>query len=183
VSSIRLNQIGPQRIKELTMIEFAYRRAAVHDATPWMRRSADQRLAPTLQHRLEDRQFLVMQHAFHLTGGMVSGDEMARLLRRHSDQPISMLARWIVAREAVSFEWKSQTLLPLFQFDLSNMSLRPSVTAIVRELADVFDDLPLALWFAEPNAWLADSSPVDVVAVDPAAVLEAARADRFIARG
>lgn len=165
------------------MIDFAYRRAAADEATPWMYRSTVKRPAPTLQHRLEDRQLLVMQQAFRPTGGMVSGDEMARLLRRRSEQPISMLARWIVAREAVNFEWQSQTLVPLFQFDLSDMSLRSSVTGILLELTDVFDDLAMALWFAEPNAWLADLPPVEVLTSDPASVLDAARADRFIARG
>ena len=71
----------------------------------------------------------------------------------------------------------------LFQFDLSDMSLRSSVTGILLELTDVFDDLALALWFAEPNAWLADLPPVEVLPSDPASVLDAARADRFIARG
>ena len=89
----------------------------------------------------------------------------------------------LLTRAGVNFERQSQTLVPLFQFDLSDMSLRPSVTAILRELTDVFDDLALALWFAEPNAWLADSSPVDVLTSDPDSVLAAARADRFIARG
>jgi len=34
-----------------------------------------------------------------------------------------------------------------------------------------------------PNTWLADDSPVDLLWLDPRAVLQAARADRFIARG
>jgi len=164
------------------MIELAYSGAAVGDATPWMSRT-NIKGAPTLQHRIEDSRLLMMQRAFRPTGGMVGGDEMARLMRRHSEQPISVLARWIVSREAVSFEWKSQTLLPLFQFDLSDMSLRPGVTGVVRELAGVFEDMSLALWFAESNAWLGDVSPAEVIAVDPASVLDCARADRFIARG
>jgi hypothetical protein len=32
-------------------------------------------------------------------------------------KPISLVARWIISRTVISFGWRSQTLLPLFQFD------------------------------------------------------------------
>jgi hypothetical protein len=94
-----------------------------------------------------------------------------------------MLARWIVSREVVHFEWRSRTLLPLFQFELSTMRLGPEVTAIVRELEDVFDDWTMALWFAKPNTWLDDAAPAEVIYRDSRAVMNAARTDRFVARG
>jgi hypothetical protein len=147
---------------------------------PWRSQA---RLPPTFSQRLEDRQFLEMGRAFRATGGLVGGDDLARRLRRHSDQPISTLARWIVERRAVSLAWQAQTMLPVFQFDMSDMTLRPAVIAAVDELKDVFDDWDLALWFARPNAWLFDCAPVDVIAVDGPAVVDAARADRFIAHG
>jgi hypothetical protein len=34
-----------------------------------------------------------------------------------------------------------------------------------------------------PNAWLGDNAPVDALEQDPLSLLQAARADRFIARG
>ncbi len=63
--------------------------------------------------------------------------------------------------------------------------MRPldGVVAVTTELKDVFDDLELADWFIKANAWLGDDAPADRVITDPPAVLEAARADRFIARG
>lgn len=134
-------------------------------------------------NRIEDRQFLSMTQAFGRAGGLTSGDAVARLLRKRSDQPISMLARWIVERTIVSVEWQSQLLIPLFQFDQRDMSLRPCVAQVVQELRSVFDDWELALWFTQPNIWLRDAAPVDVVQRETAAVLEAARTDRFIARG
>lgn len=139
--------------------------------------------APVLRRRLEDRQFCLMERAFRPTGGLVGGDEVVRLLRRRSDQPISMLARWIVSREALSIEWHARTLLPLFQFKLADMNLRPEVTTVLRELSDVYDDWGVALWFANPNAWLDHSAPVDVMGRDAGAVMDAARADRFVVRG
>jgi acyl-CoA synthetase (AMP-forming)/AMP-acid ligase II len=133
--------------------------------------------------RVEDKQFVAMAHAYRRSGGLASGDEVARLLRKRCDQPISMLARWIVDRSVVSFVWQSRTLLPMFQFERSNMSLCRGVSEVVQELSAVFDEWALATWFAQPNSWLHDAAPVDVIAGDPAEVLWAARADRFVARG
>lgn len=41
----------------------------------------------------------------------------------------------------------------------------------------------LAMWFSQPNHWLRNRRPVDVLDVSLTAVLRAARADRFIANG
>jgi acyl-CoA synthetase (AMP-forming)/AMP-acid ligase II len=151
-------------------------RSAVPD---YLGRLAD---APTFQ-RLEGSQFLAMQCAYARNGGLASGDEVAQLLRWRSEQPISTLARWIVARTIVSFEWQSQTLIPLFQFDPSDMSPSAATVDVIRELSDVFDDWELASWFAQPNVWLHDAAPVVAIRKDQLGVLQAARADRFIARG
>jgi hypothetical protein len=138
---------------------------------------------PPYTQRLEDRQFLEMEQSFRPSGGLVSGDELVRHLRRHHEQPISTLARWIVERQVVSLSWQGQTLLPMFQFEPSDMGMNPAVAASVRELKDIFDDWDLALWFARPNIWLFDRAPVQLIVSDPLAVRNAARADRFIALG
>jgi hypothetical protein len=138
--------------------------------------------SPGTQAAAADRH-LAMIDAYRSNGGLVSCDEAAALLRRHRDQPISVLARWIVARTVVSFCWQSQTLVPLFQFNLRDMSLRRAASDVICELWGVFDDLDLAAWFTEPNPWLANAAPVAVLDTDQQAVLQAARADRYIARG
>jgi hypothetical protein len=122
-------------------------------------------------------------HAFQRTGGLTSGAEVTSLLRRHTSQPISALARWIVAQRVVSFGWQGEYLLPMFQFDRADMTVRRHVSAVLDEFDGTFDDWDLATWFALPNAWLGDDAPVDVLPLDPHGVLQAARADRFIARG
>ena len=121
--------------------------------------------------------------AFRRTGGLMSGDELTFLLRVRTSQPISMLARWIVERRVVSFAWHGAYLLPMFQFDRADMTVRHLVSAVLDEFDGTFDDWDLATWFALPNAWLGDDAPVEVLLLDPYAVLQAARADRFIARG
>jgi hypothetical protein len=121
--------------------------------------------------------------AFRRTGGLVSGEELTLLLRQRTSQPISMLARWIVERRVVSFGWRGEYLVPMFQFEGAYMAVRRSVSAVLAELRGVFDDWDLATWFALPNDWLGEHAPVRVLPIDPYAVLQAARADRFIAQG
>jgi hypothetical protein len=133
--------------------------------------------------RLEDRQMLNMARAFQPTGGWVDSSEVVRLLRKRSNQPISVLAHWVVRRDVISIAWQSRRLLPLFQFSLVDMTVRAPITALIRELADVFDDWDLACWFAQPNAWLDGKAPVDILDQDLEAALHAARADRFVAMG
>ena len=133
--------------------------------------------------RVEDRQFLLMHRAFSRTGGLITGDEVVQRMRRHMQQPTSALARQIINRNVVHIVWESQRLLPVFQFEPSTMDVRPGITAVVSELADVFDDWCLALWFAQPNAWLCDAAPSDLMVDQANAVVQAARADRFIALG
>jgi hypothetical protein len=133
--------------------------------------------------RLSEDQCATMARAYASSGGIAGCDEMVGLLRSCFDQPISVLARWIVARTVVNFEWRATTMLPIFQFDLTDMTIRPQVSGVLSELRDVFDDQELALWFAQPNAWLDGRTPVDVLRTDAESVLHAARADRYIACG
>lgn len=130
-----------------------------------------------------DRLSKAMCRAYLAAGGLASGDEVAGMLREQSDQPVSLLARWIVSRQVVSFVWRSQTFLPLCQFDLSSMSLRPCVRQVMAELLLTFDDWELARWFTLPNARLGGAAPLEGISSDPHSVVQAARADRFIAMG
>jgi hypothetical protein len=107
---------------------------------------------------------------------------MARRMRHHWSQPISVLARWIVKREIVNIVWHSQILIPVFQFSPDDLQIRRVVRAALAELVGVFDDWEIATWFAQPNAWLHEQRPLDPTARDDDDVIQAARADRFIAR-
>ena len=125
-----------------------------------------------------------MVQAYRHAGGLVSSDCAAVLLRAHREQPISQLARWIVGRHIVSFDWQGERLVPLFQFERADMSLRPRVREVVLELTDAFDDdLEVAAWFTSPNSWLRAVVPLVLLEIDAPAVLDAARSDRYLARG
>ena len=130
-----------------------------------------------------ERELVAMLAAYRLCGGVVGGDQLAAILREHHPQPISVAARWLVRRSILSFSWRGQTLIPLFQFERTTMCARAGVVAVVRELRDAFNDWEMSLWFATPNSWLDNVCPVSVVCSEPQAVLRAAQADRYIALG
>jgi hypothetical protein len=120
--------------------------------------------------------------AFERSGGVQSGDEVARMLRRRHQQPVSTLARWIVDAHVVSFGWRGEHLLPVFQFDLRAATLRPKVAAVLDALDGALKDIDLAAWFALPHELLDGAAPVDVIGRDLHAVVDAARTERRSAR-
>lgn len=77
----------------------------------------------------------------------------------------------------------SHLLIPMFQFDFHDLSVRPSAQKGLAERGDGFDGWARAAWFAQPNSWLQRRKPVDLMDKDLNEVLSAARADRFIAVG
>ena len=130
-----------------------------------------------------DHAFVGLVTAFRRYGGLARGDEIAdRLLQLHGTN-LSSLARRIVARELICFEWHGELWLPLLQFDWVDMSLQPAMKQVAAELAGVFDAWEVCCWLATPNSSLDDRTPLDVLENDPGAVLQAAREDRFVARG
>jgi len=134
--------------------------------------------------QLQERQFLTMVDTFGRVGGLVSGDAFVQ--RRRLDcwgQDLSTLARWIVERQVLSIHWSGDIWIPLFQFECEMNELRRDVALVVQELLPVFDAWEMALWFATPNCWTEDKTPSEVIRCNPLSVLDAARADRFIASG
>lgn len=131
----------------------------------------------------DNLQLAVLESGFRASGGLVTGDRLAAILAPHMAQPISRIARWIIHREIVNFKAYHQIWIPLFQFDEAHMAVRASILKVVIELRGVFDDLELAQWFVSPNPWLHEELPADLVRSAPHEVLQAARADRFVAAG
>jgi hypothetical protein len=127
--------------------------------------------------------FTAMLQAYRATGGTARGDDLARLLQDRPHGGYVSLARLIATRKVFSFEWRNTYWVPMFQFDLADLSLRPGPQQVMGELNSEFDDWRLAVWFTQPNAWLHGGKPVDVLDTKLKAVIEAARADRFVAAG
>lgn len=148
---------------------------------------ADPRAAPRSSagclELVEERQFLEMHDAYARSGGLIGGADLALRLRERCDQPLSKLARWIVERRIVCIHRHEHMIIPLFQFDPVDLAPTPCVAAVLRELNGALDAWDIAAWFVQPNLWLRGATPVDVIAREPQAVIEAARVDRYIVRG
>jgi len=169
----------------MSALSMAYERCPflAEAAAPRAPRSDLRTSAPRWPAANEESRRAAMVQVYDRRGGLARSDEVLFMLRRRTSQPLSMLARWIVDRRVVSFEWQAERFLPMFQFDLADMAIQPGTAAVLCELADVFDEWETATWFAEPSAWLHGRVPVDVLESDLEAVVGAARADRFVARG
>lgn len=122
-----------------------------------------------------------MLAAFRATGGVARADDLARLFEcLHAGNHVS-LARLIATGAVFGFRWHETVWIPMFQFELRDLSINPQAQCVLDELAGAFSGWSLASWFAQPNAWLHERRPVDLLQRDLAAVLQAARADRYLA--
>ena len=130
-----------------------------------------------------DRLFVEMLNAYRGSGGLARAPEVLTLFHRCHGPDTSMLARWIVHREVICFEWQSQSWLPLFQFDRLNLHPHLSLRPIFIDLSGIYNPWQMAVWFARPNQWLGNRSPVDALLFDLPAVVDTARTDRLVARG
>jgi len=144
-------------------------------------------MAPVLDESIDnlpsDRDFFAMRGAYRASGGTARGDDLARLLEDHRRGDRVSLARLVVSGEIFGFEWRRLFWVPMFQFEPRDLSLKRGPRQVLAELASEFDGWTLAIWFSQPNCWLNERRPVDVLDSNLPAVLGAARADRFIAAG
>jgi len=120
--------------------------------------------------------------SFRATGGLVPGDALARLLQDQGRGDTASLARWIVSGQVFGFACSGDFWLPMFQFELRDMSLRHSVQQVRAAWGSDGSGWEQAAWFAWPNAALDGRRPVDLLDRDLPAVLDAARADHLLAR-
>ncbi len=127
--------------------------------------------------------FDAMVGAYKTSGGTARADDLALLMEEKRKGNFVSLARRIVSRDIFSFEWQSHLWVPMFQFHPHDLSIKQEVRRVVHELATVLDNWTLAQWFTQPNAWLKNRRPVDLVDSHFSDVLHAARADRFVAAG
>ena len=131
--------------------------------------------------RQADTEFVQMLDGFRASGGLARLQEVAQRCERCGGPDIATISACLARREIICFEWQSQFWMPLFQFDLLDMTIRPQLQPIVAELSCIYTSWDLAFWFSQPNPWLADRAPADALVTDLPTVLQAARAGRFIA--
>lgn len=130
-----------------------------------------------------DTDFVAMLDVYRHSGGLARDVEVQRMLEGHAGGGTATLAGWLAQGCVIGFEWQAQTWLPRFQFLPAGSLPVPAITAVLLELNAVFDAWEVAQWFARANSALGGRLPVDVVSGQPRSVLDAARRDRYIAKG
>ena len=133
--------------------------------------------------RPSEREFVSLCESCRSSGGIVGGDDLARLLEdRHIGDFVS-LGRCIASGEVFGFEWRGCTWIPMFQFEPIDLSIRAVLVPVISAFGRVLDGWELADWFTRPNDLLNKLRPVDVLDSNPSGVLKAARADRLTVTG
>ena len=131
--------------------------------------------------RPNTRDFEAMLTAYLWSGGIARHQEVSARLEQGSNGGPSSLATLIDSRAVFAFDWRGSLWLPMFQFRLPEMYVKLQARKVLAELAGVFDGWSMAVWYLQQNSWLEDRRPIDMLDQHPAAVVMAARGDRFIA--
>ncbi|BDT66605.1 hypothetical protein os1_07680 [Comamonadaceae bacterium OS-1] len=130
-----------------------------------------------------DNQFISLLDSYRPSGGLARTQETLEMFMRRCGPDLATVARWMARREVLYLDWHAQSWMPMFQFDLVEMVPLPQLAPVLVELNPVYAPWAMAAWFAQPNPWLGGERPAEVLVSNPAGVLDAARADRFVVLG
>ena len=128
-----------------------------------------------------DGDFVAMLNAYREFGGLARAQEVVSMMMADGAPGITTCAQWIVGGNLLSFEWQSQIWIPLFQFDRTDMSLQAGIGEILKDLSATMEPWEQAAWFSQPNLWLAERCPAELLRADRIGVVNAASATRFLA--
>ncbi len=145
--------------------------------------SAPLRAQRMVTARSADERFVALLDAYRASGGLGRGDEAVSVLRGAGQGDLPTLARWVSDGDVLCLSWQREIWLPLFQFGKRASASWGQLRQSIQELHAVYDAWELAEWFVQPHAVLNDETPVSKISTDGPAVLQAARAERFILRG
>jgi len=121
------------------------------------------------------RGFIALLEAFRATGGTAPGEIVGRLLGEHKVGHAVSLAKLICTGQAFGFEWRACLWIPMFQFDVDDLTLQAGAQRARAELPSLWSGWALASWFAAANERLDGLSPADMLDSNLDAVLRAAR--------
>jgi hypothetical protein len=138
----------------------------------------------------QDLSFIDLLNAYRPYGGVSRVNDLPAGLRvtcAGQDQSVSDL---VCNGDLFAFSWHDDLWIPMFQFDMPDLTISTGPHRAVVNLGPGFDGWALARWFIEPNPWLNDDSaieiehtPIECLGSRLADVLDAARAHYFAERG
>jgi hypothetical protein len=131
----------------------------------------------------QDSLFIALLNGFRRTGGLWRLSAL-QLMRRDAwgTSVLEALPARVADRKVLGITWNHESWVPDFQFG-THGAIKPVVAAVFLELMTSHDPWELATWFITPSTWLQHLRPIDLLEMAPARVLEAARADRYVANG
>lgn len=108
--------------------------------------------------------------------GALRSQQIADLAGSQASNRAATANRWRTENRVVAVPWRDELLYPGFQFTAEGRPY-PAVKRALEWLRSdpQTSDWQAALWFAAPTGWLGGRRPVDVLADDPDAVVQAAR--------
>jgi hypothetical protein len=102
------------------------------------------------------------------------GDELARLFKDRIRGDYVSLAKLLSDGRVFGFKWRDVLWIPMFQFDVRDLSVKNGSRLVLAELTAKFSGWTLASWFAQGNSRLEGRRPIDVLDVDLPKVVQAA---------
>jgi hypothetical protein len=130
-----------------------------------------------------ERQFARLRAVFRRSGGVARADDLGRLLADGPHDRPTPLPALLAQGRVLGFAMRRVIWVPMFQFDLGNLTQDPAVGQVLAELDPDLDGWQRAVWFASPNAAMAGRCPVAAWPDDWAPVQAVARTDRWVTRG
>jgi hypothetical protein len=129
----------------------------------------------------QDRLFIALMAAYRPHRGIsrlhwLSGGGRVRVDGLDTD-----IGALVSERRMLAFPWDDEVWVPMFQFDVSGPVVSEGPRRVVAEWSGALDGWALADWFVRPNSWLGQHKPIELIDSGLPDVLEAVRADRFVA--
>lgn len=122
-----------------------------------------------------------MRASYRASGGLARARDLALMLEEGRRSYLMSLEKLIASGTVFGFDWRGSFWVPMFQFELADLSLKPGPRLVSAELAPALDGWLKALWFVRPCGGLAARKPIEVMESNHAAVLDAARDCRMSA--
>ena len=127
--------------------------------------------------------FAALAVAYKSSGGIFRAEDLVRLATLGNGQGRAELIDQITSGSVLSFQWRQSYWVPIFQFESGSAVQKNCAREVIRELADTFNDWEKVVWFIQPNAWLGGGQPLVLMEHQLPEVVDAARADKFVAVG
>jgi hypothetical protein len=89
---------------------------------------------------------------------------------------VGKLSQWKGQGKIFAIRVNDEALYPDYAFDFRHhLRPYPALALIIKILSEKKDEWGMAYWFASDNGWLGGARPQDMLAIEPARVVDAAR--------